>query len=278
MKQYLDLLKLIFEEGELIPNRTGISAYTYPHAMIRHNMADGFPLLTTKKMAWKSIKVELEFFIKGLTDKRWLQERGCHIWDEWCDQSLIPDGLSDEDRKKFQLEEMSLGKVYGKQWRDFNSQGVDQLKTVVEGLKKNPTDRRFVVSAWNPCELNEMALPPCVYSWYVFVVKNKLHLCYTQRSVDFFLGEGWNIASFGLLLHLLCKEAGYEPGVLTGFLMNCHVYENHVDAVKTQLQRETYSLPSIRTDKFTNIFDWTYEDTIIENYLFHPAIKAEIAV
>jgi len=278
MKQYLDGLKLILDHGQLVPNRTGVSAYTYPHAMIRHDMSEGFPLLTTKKMAWKSIKVELEFFIKGLTDKRWLQERGCNIWNEWCNPSKIPAGLSGEEKKKFQLEEPDLGFVYGYQWRNFNSQGVDQLKFVVDQLKTNPSNRQLVVSAWNPCQTGEMALPPCHILHHVFVLGDKLNLCFFMRSIDSFLGFPYNICSYALYLHLLCKETGYKEGILTGYLSNWHLYENHIDAAKTQIQREPYPLPTVRTDNFTSIFDWTYEDTVLENYQCHPSIKADIAV
>jgi thymidylate synthase len=292
MKQYLDSLKLILDEGQLVQNRTGVSAYTYPHIMIRHNMADGFPLITTKKMAWKSIKVELEFFIKGLRDKKWLQERGCHIWDEWANPKKVKERLllryAEQDSiheyeekewlKQEQKEESDLGKTYGVQWRDFNSQGVDQLKWVVDQLKINPNNRQLVVSAWNPCQINEMALPPCHILHHVLVMGGKLNLCWFQRSCDQFLGIPFNFASYGLLLHLYCMETGYEPGILTGFLSNAHIYENHLEAVEEQLKRKPYLLPNVKTDKFTSIFDWTYEDTIIENYKCYPSIKAEIAV
>lgn len=278
MRQYLDALKLILDEGQLVSNRTGVAAYTYPHIMIRHDMADGFPLLTTKKMAWKSIKVELEFFIKGLTSKKWLQDRGCTIWDEWCNPALIPYGIPDEERKKFQLEEDDLGKIYGVEWRNFNSQGFDQLAWIVNELKANPESRRLVCSAWNPCQMGQMALPPCHTQWHIFQMNDKLHLCFYMRSIDSFLGCPYNLCSYGLLLHLLCKETGYKEGILTGFLSNWHLYENHIDAARLQLQREPYPLPTIRTEKFTSIFDWTYEDTELVDYKYHPSIKAEIAV
>lgn len=278
MKAYLESLDTIIKQGDLIPNRTGVPAYVYPHIMLRHDMSDGFPLLTTKKMAWKSIKVELEFFIKGITDKKWLQERNCHIWDEWCNPKKIPSGLSELDRKKFQLEENDLGKIYGRQWRNFNSQRFDQLKWIVDQLKINPHNRQLVCSAWNPIEMEEQALPPCHVLWHVFVTKDKLHLSWFQRSVDFFLGEPFNLASFALLLHLLAKETGYKEGVVTGFLSNCHVYQNHIEVVQTQMKRKPYDLPSVQTNNFTNIFNWNYKDTVLASYQSHPAIKANIAV
>ena len=291
------MLKTILEEGELVENRTGVSAYTYPHMMIRHDMADGFPLLTTKKMAWKSIKVELEFFIKGLTDKKWLQDRGCHIWDGWAARYLSYD-------KKQQFESRNLGPIYGYQWRNFNkhyipipeittelkldknkeecqtihNKGIDQLAYIVNELKTNPTNRQLVCSAWNPCQLDKMALSPCHVLWHVWTSKSKLHLCWFQRSSDFFLGKPFNLASYGLLLHLLCKETGYQEGILTGFISNCHLYENHVLEAKIQLAREPFDLPSVSTTNFKSIFEWEHKDTELLNYQSHSAIKADIAI
>ena len=276
--QYLEHLKLIIEKGDLVPNRTGVSAYTYPHLMLTHDMDEGFPLLTTKKMAWKTMKVELEFFIKGLTDKKWLQERGCKIWDEWCNPEKIPSNLNSEDRKIFQKEEMDLGLVYGYQWRNFTSQGHDQLKSTVDTLKKDPYDRRMLCSAWNPNQISKQALPPCHVLWHVFVSGDRLHLCWFQRSCDQFLGIPFNLSSFALLLHLLSLESGIKAGVISGFLSNVHVYENHLEAAREQLKRTPYPLPNIKTNNFKSVFDWTYKDTELENYISHPSIKAEIAV
>jgi len=171
-----------------------------------------------------------------------------------------------------------LGKIYGKQWRDFNSQGFDQLKWIVDQLKIDPHNRQLVCSAWNPIEMEEQALPPCHVLWHVFVTKDKLHLSWFQRSVDFFLGEPFNLASFAILLHLLAKETGYKEGMVTGFLSNCHVYQNHIEVAQTQIQRKPYKLPSIQTDNFTNIFDWKYTDTVLTDYQSHSAIKVAIAV
>jgi len=277
-KQYFDNLRLLLDQGILNKNRTGIKTYTYPHIMIRHDMSNGFPLITTKKMAWKTMKVELEFFIKGLTDKKWLQERGCKIWNEWCNPKKIPEGLNDQERKKIQLKENDLGKIYGYQWRNFNSQKVDQLKWITDELKTNPNNRQLVCSAWNPVEKPEMALPPCHIMFHVFVLEDKLNLSFMMRSIDSFLGFPFNIASYGLLLHLLSKETGLKEGILTGFLSNWHLYENHVESVKKQLIREPYELPTIKTDNFDSIFNWTYNDTELLNYNYHPSIKAEIAI
>lgn len=277
-KNYLNLLETVLQNGFLKPNRTGVAAYTVPHLMLQHNMKNGFPLITTKKMGIKNIAAELEFFIKGLTDKQWLKDRKCNIWNEWCNPSKVPAGLSDAERKEFQLQENDLGKVYGYQWRNFNSQSFDQLKNVINTLKTNPADRRMIVSAWNPLEFNEMALPPCHILWNVQVIGDKLNLCWYQRSCDLFLGIPYNLASYALLLELLCKESGYKPGILTGFLADVHIYENHVEQVNEQLARHPYELPVLEIANFTNIFDWQYTDTSVINYQSHDAIKAPIAV
>ena len=276
--QYLELIKHTLDKGVLLPNRTGISAYTVPHVMLQHDMGLGFPLLTTKKMAFKTIKVELEGFIKGITDKRWFQERGCKIWDEWCNPKLIPAGLSSEDKKKFQLQEPNLGCIYGSQWRNFNNQGYDQLKVIVETLKKNPMDRRMLCSAWNPNVLDEQALPPCHVLWHLTVTNDTLHLCWFQRSNDALLGIPYNLASYAMLLHLLAKQSGLKEGTLTGFLSNFHIYENHVEGAKIQIQRSPLSLPQIETSKFTSIFDWEAGDTTLKNYQSHDKIAFEVAV
>jgi len=278
-EQYLDCLRKILKNGTLIPNRTGVAAYVVPHMMLQHDMSLGFPLLTTKKMAWKSIRVELEGFIKGITDKAWYKERGCNIWNEWCNPKKIPAGLNDAEKKAFQLQENDLGKIYGSVWRNFNSENYDQLQKIVQTLKTNPTDRRMVCSAWNPLVLDQQALPPCHVLWHVTVApEDTLNLCWFQRSVDFLLGEPFNLASYALLLHLLCKESGLKEGIVTGMLSNCHIYENHVEAVFTQLQRDPLPLAKIQTPQFTSIFDWTYDQTSLLDYKSHGKIGAEIAV
>lgn len=276
--EYLKLVKTILDEGTLIPNRTGIAALTVPHMMLQHNMSLGFPLMTTKKMAWKAIKVELEGFIKGITDKSWFQQRGCHIWDEWCNPKKVPANISNDARKQFQLQEKDLGPIYGSTWRNFNNQNIDQLKIIVDRLKVNPYDRRMLCTAWNPAVLDEQALPPCHYSWYVTVTNKTLHLCWTQRSCDFLLGIPFNIASYALLLHLLCKETGFIPGIVTGFLANCHIYENHIEGAKIQLEREPLSLPTIETEPFTSIYEWEYSHTKLLDYKSYDRIPFDIAI
>jgi len=288
MKSYLDIVKKVLDEGIQKENRTGVDTIAIAGAMFEHDMSKGFPLLTTKKVPFKLVASELEFFIKGITDKKWLQERNNHIWDEWCTPLKVPYGHDKETKKKM-LEERDLGPIYGFQWRNFNAEydswdrppktkGIDQLKTVVKKLKENPNDRRMIVMAWNPSKLDEMALPPCHYGFQITVIDGKLNLLWNQRSVDTALGLPFNIASYALLLHLLAKEAGLKEGKLVGFLADTHVYVNHIEGLKEQLSREPKELPKIKTEKFTSIFDWEYTDTEIEGYEPHPRIKFDIAV
>lgn len=289
MKQYLDIIKTIFEKGELKHNRTGIDTIAVAGAMFEHDMARGFPLLTTKKMPFKVIATELEFFIKGVTDKKWLQERGNHIWDEWASPKKVPYANNEETKKKM-AEERDLGPIYGFQWRRFNADykghnidhvgGIDQLAKLVETLKTNPNDRRMIVTAWNPCKINEMALPPCHYSFQVTVINGKLNLLWNQRSVDTILGLPFNIASYAILLHLLAKEAGLREGKLVGFLADTHIYVNHTDGAKEQLLRDAdmYPLPKIKTENFASIFDWKMGDTKLINYQSYPKMTFDVAV
>ena len=290
MKVYLDIVKNILEKGERKANRTGVDTIAIAGAMFEHDMANGFPLLTTKKTPFKMVASELEFFIKGLTDKKWLQDHNNHIWDEWASPKKAPYG-HDEESKKRMAEEKDLGPIYGFQWRHFNAeyknfdsdytgQGVDQLQRVVDKLKTDPSDRRMIVSAWNPSKLSEMALPPCHYAFQVTVINGKLNLLWNQRSVDTMLGLPFNIASYALLLHLLAKESGLQEGKLVGFLADTHIYVNHLDGAKEQLARDpnTYPLPTIQTNNFTSIFDWKCDDSAVLNYQSFPKIEFAIAI
>ncbi|WDP89590.1 MAG: thymidylate synthase [Desulfobacter sp.] len=288
MKAYSDIVRKILDEGIRKENRTGVDTIAIPGAMFEHDMSEGFPLLTTKYVPFHLVASELEFFIKGITDKEWLQKRNNHIWDEWCSPVKVPYGHDEETQKKM-MEERELGPIYGFQWRHFGAEysafdaapkspGVDQLKRVVEMLRTNPDDRRMIVSAWNPTVLETMALPPCHYGFQVTVIAGKLNLLWNQRSVDTALGLPFNIASYGLLLTLLAKEAGFKPGKLVGFLGDTHIYENHIQGLEKQLKNEPYPLPGLETENFTSIFDWEYADTTLMNYKHHPHISFEIAV
>lgn len=290
MRAYLDIVEKIIKEGHLEDTRTGIKAYTIAGALFEHDMSKGFPLLTTKKTPFKLVATELEFFINGITDKKWLQDKNNHIWDEWANPMKAPYGHDDESKKKM-FEERELGPIYGFQWRHFNApyesydsdytgKGIDQLKKVVEKLKTNPRDRRMIVSAWNPQQFGEMALPPCHYSFQITVVDGKLNLLWNQRSVDTMLGLPFNIASYAILLHLLAKETGLKEGKLVGFLADVHIYENHLDGAKEQLTRDPnkYPLPTIETENWNSIFDWHAENTKLLNYQSYDKIPFEIAV
>ncbi|OGY44183.1 MAG: thymidylate synthase [Candidatus Buchananbacteria bacterium RIFCSPHIGHO2_02_FULL_38_8] len=290
MKSYLDIIQKILDTGVKKPTRTGINEYAIAGVIFEHEMGNGYPLLTTKKVPFRLVATELEFFIKGITDKKWLQDRNNHIWDEWANPQKAPYS-HDEKSKKRMIAERDLGAIYGFQWRHFNARyenydtdytgkGIDQLKQAVEKIKTDPNDRRMIVSAWNPAMLSQMALPPCHYLFQVVVINKKLNLLWNQRSVDVMLGLPFNIASYALLLHLLAKETGHQEGKLVGFLGDVHIYENHVDGAKEQLLRDPnkYPLPRIETKKFTSIFDWQADDTELINYQSYPTIKFDIAV
>ncbi len=290
MKPYLTIVQNVIQKGERKKNRTGVDALTIAGAIFEHDMTRGFPLLTTKKIPFRLIASELEFFIKGSTDKKWLQDHGNHIWDEWASPEKVPYG-HDAVTKQKMLEERDLGPIYGFQWRHFGAEyrgyeaqygteGIDQLRRVIEKLKNDPNDRRMIVSSWNPLTLDKMGLPPCHYAFQITVINGKLNLLWNQRSVDVMLGLPFNIASYGLLLHLIAKESRLKEGHLVGFLADTHIYVNHLDGAKEQLSRDpsTYPLPAVSTPNFTSIFDWKAEDTLIENYQSYPRINFEIAV
>jgi len=288
MKAYIDIVQKILNSGYRKTNRTGVDALTIAGAMFEHDMAEGFPLLTTKKVPFRLVASELEFFIRGITDKEWLKERNNHIWDEWCSSDAVAYG-NDEQTKAKMMNERELGPIYGWQWRNFGAkytahdvpaqgQGVDQLKALVQTLKTDTDNRRMIVSAWNPIDLPRMALPPCHYAFQVTVIDGKVNLLWNQRSVDVALGLPFNIASYGCLLHLLAQEADLGEGKLIGFLGDTHIYVNHVDAIREQSARTPRALPVIKTTPFSSIFDWHYTDTVVEGYDPHPAIKFDIAV
>ncbi len=290
MQAYLDIVKNILENGQQKTDRTGTGTLAIAGAMFQHDMSKGFPLLTTKKIPFRLVASELEFFIKGITDKKWLQDRNNHIWDEWCTPLKVP-YAHDKETKEKMLAERDLGTIYGWEWRhfganyqdyqtDYTGQGVDQLTRVVETLKTKPDSRQMVVVAWNPMDIDKAIPPYCHYAWQVTVINNRLNLFWSQRSVDVALGLPFNIASYATLLHLLAKETGFAEGILTGFLADTHVYLNHIDGLKEQLSRDPnkYKLPQIKTDNFNSIFDWQYTDSEIIGYESYPTIKFDIAV
>lgn len=273
-KTFQENLELILTKGYKKEDRTGTGTISFPGVMIRHDMSDGYPLLTLRKVPFKSAAIELEGFIKGITSKQWYKERGCNYWNQWCNPQQVAYGTDDDTKKK--MEECDdLGKIYGYQWRNFK--GVDQLKNIVNTLKKDTNNRRMVCSAWAPDQLNEMALPPCHFAWQVNVTDGKLNLFYYMRSVDFVLGNDLN--TYGLLLHLLAKESNLKEGMLVGFFADAHIYNNHLDGIKELLNRNaTGKLPTIKTDNFKSIYDWQYSDTILLDYEPLPSVKFNVAV
>ncbi|MBU4501552.1 MAG: thymidylate synthase [Nanoarchaeota archaeon] len=288
MKAYLDIVRKILDKGIEKKDRTGVGTISISGTLFEHDMSDGFPLLTTKSVPLRLVASELEFFLRGISDKRWLQERDNHIWDEWCSPSIVPYS-HDEETKKKMLEERDLGPIYGWQWRhfgadykdyktDYTGKGVDQVKRAVDLLKNNPDSRQMIVLAWNPMDVDKVIPPFCHYGFQVTVSGGKLNLMWNQRSVDVALGLPFNIASYGLLLHLLAKETGLKEGRLVGFLGDTHIYTNHVEGLKEQIKRVPKSLPKIKTNNFTSIFEWKYIDSEAENYDHHPRIKFDIAV
>ena len=288
MEAYLDIINNVLKEGVRCENRTGIDTFVIPGAHFQHDMSKGFPLLTTKSMPFKCIASELEFFIKGITDKQWLKDRKNHIWDEWASPILAPYGHSNE-AKAAMAAERDLGPIYGFNWRhfgtkyrgydkDYEGEGVDQLANIVKKLEEDPTDRRMLCTAWDPTKIGEMALPPCHYGFQVTTTGDKLNLFWNQRSVDTMLGLPFNIASYALLLHLLAKQNGFEEGTLNGFLADVQIYENHIEGAQEQLKRDPLPLCKIETEKFDSIFNWEYEDSKRVNYEHHPKINFDIAI
>jgi thymidylate synthase len=290
MKAYLDIVKNILETGERKPTRSGMDIISLPGSMFQHDMAEGFPMLTTKKVPFKLVATELEFFIKGITDKKWLQDRNNHIWDEWCNVDKVP-WSNTEEGKAAMAAERDLGPIYGFQWRHFNApyqnydtdytgQGVDQLTNMIDMLKSDPNRKRIMMSAWNPIQMKQMALPPCHFNVHTTVDNGKLNLIWSQRSVDTMLGLPFNITSYALLLHLIAKETGLAEGKLVGLLADTHIYANHIDGAKEQLSRDPtkYKLPTLNTEKFTSIFDWEYSDSKVEGYESYPRIPFDISV
>lgn len=259
MQQYHDALRTVLEQGIPSTDRTGTGTISHFGLQSRYRLADGFPLVTTKKLHFKSIIHELLWFLQGDTNIRYLKENGVSIWDEWADENG------------------DLGPVYGRQWRDFG--GVDQIETLVEMIRKSPDSRRLIVSAWNPPDVPQMALPPCHTMWQVRILGGKLHLQLYQRSADMFLGVPFNIASYALLAVMLAHVTGYEPGDFIHSIGDAHIYSNHMEQVQTQLARDPRPLPSLRIIRqVPSIFDFRYEDFEITGYDPHPAIKAPVAV
>lgn len=273
MQQYLDLLRHILDTGVSKTDRTGTGTTSCFGNQMRFDLAKGFPLVTTKKLHLKSIVYELLWFLRGETNIQYLKEHGVSIWDEWADENG------------------DLGPVYGKQWRSWesaNGKTIDQISQVIEQIKRTPDSRRLIVSAWNVGELPEMALMPChaLFQFYVAPpnekageTKGKLSCQLYQRSADVFLGVPFNIASYALLTMMIAQVCDLEPGEFVHTFGDVHLYSNHIEQAKLQLTRTPFSLPTMKINPTVkNIFDFKFEDFVLENYQSHPAIKAQVAV
>lgn len=288
MKQYLDLLKTVLEKGSKKEDRTGTGTISYFGYQMRFDLKDGFPLLTTKKVHMKSIIYELLWFIKGDTNIKYLVDNGVSIWNDWPyktykeSSSYQGESISEFVEKiknddDFAKKWGDLGPVYGKQWRNFN--GVDQLINIIDQIKSNPDSRRLIVSSWNPAEVSKMALPPCHSLYQFYVIDGELSLQLYQRSGDIFLGIPFNIASYALLLMMVAKVTGYEPGTFVHTIGDAHIYLNHLSQVNLQLTREPYPLPQMLIKRdIRNIEDFTYEDFELVDYKCHSRIKGDVAV
>ena len=277
---YLDLLRLVLNEGTEKGDRTGTGTLSHFGAQLRFNLADGFPLLTTKKVHLKSITYELLWFLSGSTHVDYLQQNGVRIWNEWA---------TTEQTARFNRPAGDLGPIYGHQWRNYgatttadgqyNSDGVDQIAQVVEQIKTNPNSRRLIVSGWNPGEAEQVALPPCHTLFQFFVADNKLSCQLYQRSADLFLGVPFNIASYAMLTHMVAQVCNLEVGEFIWTGGDCHIYQNHREQVELQLTRSLYTLPTLALNpNVKDIFDFKYEDISVNGYESHPAIKAQVAV
>lgn len=264
MKQYLDLLQRVLDEGVRKEDRTGTGTISLFGHQMRFNLEEGFPCLTTKKLHLKSIIHELLWFLKGETNLAYLHENGVRIWNEWADENG------------------DLGHIYGYQWRswpDYNGGSIDQITEAIETIKHNPDSRRIIVSSWNVADLPNMNLPPCHAFFQFYVADGRLSLQLYQRSADIFLGVPFNIASYAILLQMVAQVTGLKAGDFVHTLGDAHIYLNHLDQIHEQLSRETRPLPTMRINpERTSIFDFVYEDFSLENYNPHPHIKGAVAV
>jgi thymidylate synthase len=264
MKQYLDLLQHVLKEGTEKSDRTGTGTLSVFGYQMRFDLNDGFPLMTTKKLHLKSIIYELLWFLNGDTNIRYLKENNVRIWDEWADQ------------------EGNLGHIYGFQWRswpDYNGGHVDQILQVIRSIRENPDSRRHIVSAWNVADLPNMALPPCHVLFQFYVANKRLSCQLYQRSADIFLGVPFNIASYSILLLMMAQVTGLKPGEFVHTFGDAHIYKNHMEQVRLQLEREPRKLPVLRLNQsVTDINGFDYQDFMLENYDPHPHIKGAISV
>ncbi|WP_414054944.1 thymidylate synthase [Macrococcus equi] len=309
---YHNLCRTVLEKGKSKDDRTNTGTLSVFGHQMRFDLSKGFPLLTTKKVSFKLVATELIWFMRGDTNIKYLLKYNNNIWNEWAflkwieseeyngpdmtdfgHRALVDDAFNAQYQEQVQIFKHriltdndfatkfgDLGNVYGKQWRNFETKNgsTDQLSEVIHSIKTNPTSRRHIISAWNPGEIDTMALPPCHTMFQFYVHDNKLSCQLYQRSADIFLGVPFNIASYSLLTHLIARECGLEVGEFIHTLGDAHIYSNHVDAINEQLSRESFEPPSLKINSDKSLFELEYEDFEIVNYKAHPAIKAPIAV
>lgn len=279
--QYLNLVEKVLDKGDFVPCRTGDNVKKILNASLTHDLSEGFPILTFRPLPFKGCRVELQGFINGITDKKWYQDNGCKYWNSWANPTKAK-------TKEEMLNERDLGPIYGFQWRhfgaeyidyttDYNGKGVDQLKNVIDTLKTNPYDRRMIINSWNPSELFKMALPPCIYSFQFTYLNNKLNLTVLQRSADLILGVPTDVMSFALLLHLVANTVNMKPGKLCLNMADCHIYENHIESIKANLNRPQFALPTLELN-CNNIFDFKWSDANLINYQHGEKLNFEVAV
>ncbi|MDR3128575.1 MAG: thymidylate synthase [Bifidobacteriaceae bacterium] len=260
---YEDLLQFILNKGSAKADRTGVGTTSYFGTQIRYNLADGFPLITTKEVRWRSIIHELLWFLQGSSNIKYLQDNKVGIWNAWAD------------------EQGELGPVYGVQWRSwptYDGQTIDQISQVIEQIKHNPNSRRLIVTAWNVALIDKMALPPCHMMFQFYVNDGKLSCQLYQRSADLFLGVPFNIASYSLLTHMIAQQTNLQVGDFVWTSGDCHIYNNHIEQIKLQLSRKAYPYPNIKIKERPSIFDYQFDDFELINYQHHPFIKGVVAV
>lgn len=285
--QYLDLVEEILTKGIKAPCRTGNNVLVRLNKSLTVDLSDGFPILTFRQIPFKGVKGEISCFLEGITNKQIYNERGCKYWNEWCNPKKVP--YSDKEGMKM---ENDLGNIYGFNWLHFNAEykgcdhnyeneGFNQVKQVVETLKKNPYDRRMIITAWDPAHLDTMGLPPCLHTWQFNYLGGRLHLTGLQRSADTILGVPADMVQGALLLYLMAQTVNMKPGTLTLEFCNCHIYDNHIDTVKDNLnnwRKEQYDLPKLILDEKATVFNFMPEMAKLDNYKFGPKVTFQIAV
>lgn len=291
-RQYLDLMQEIYNEGIEAPCRTGNNVLVKLNQHLTWDLEKGFPILTFRQVPFKGVKGEIAAFLMGATSKRIFQDLGCNYWLSWCNPKKVPQNLSDEERKEFQLKEDDLGNVYGYNWlyygvdytdqhTNYTGQGVNQVKQVVETLKKNPYDRRMIITAWDPAHMDTMGLPPCLHSWQFNYLGDRLHLTGLQRSADYILGVPADMMQGALLLHLMAQTVGMKVGTLTLEFCNCHIYDNHIETIKEHYDtwRECeIELPKLILNPDATVFNFRPEMAKLDNYQYGEKVTFPIAV